>query len=83
LNIRFNEIALYWVMSISDTNGNLLLDCLPMTTGRYPAGNILQQHGSLGIGSAYMVDISGSGIDYPDATNLGTAFLLLWDDTAP
>lgn len=81
LDIRFSEIAAYWVMTISDANGNLLVDSMPMITGAYPAANLLAQHRYLAIGSAYIVNASGVASDYPDNTNLGTDFLLVWSDT--
>ena len=82
LTIRYNEMASLWMMTIRDSSGNLLLDSVPMVTGDFPAGNLLQQHGYLKIGSAYIINVSGGTSDRPDATNLGTSFLLLWSDTA-
>jgi hypothetical protein len=81
LTIRFNSMAGYWVMTIQDASGNLLLDSIPMLTGEFPAANILGQFGYLRIGSAYIIS-NGAAIDYPDATTLGTDFLLIWGDTA-
>ncbi len=79
---RFNEIAQYWTMTISDATGNLLRDSVPLVTGSYPAGNLLAQDGHLAIGSAFLLNVSGSPEDYADSTNLGSDFLLVWDDTA-
>lgn len=81
LRLRFNEMAGYWVMAISDRNGMLLVDSIPMLTADYPAANLLQQHAYLGIGSAYVLNASGVALDYPDANSLGSDFVLLWDDT--
>jgi hypothetical protein len=81
LDISYSEIAQYWLMAISDRNGNLLVDSIPMLTGYYPAANLLCQFVYLGIGSAYILNASGVAMDYPNSTNLGTDFLLLWDDT--
>jgi hypothetical protein len=81
LEVGYSEIARYWVMAVYDRNGNLLLDSIPMITGSYPAANLLQQHAYLAIGSAYVVNVSGVAQDYPNATNLGTDFQLIWSDT--
>lgn len=81
LTIHYNEIATYWVLAIADANQNPLLVSIPMITGYYPAGNLLQQYAYLRIGSAYMINASGTTKDSPDSTNLGSDFVLLWDDT--
>jgi hypothetical protein len=83
LAAHFNEIAGYWVMDISDQFSNPLVFSIPLVTGYAPAANLLAAHGSLGIGSAYVVNASGTtAMDYPDQTNLGTDFLVIWSDTA-
>lgn len=81
LGVRFSEIAGYWVLTIKDRYGNTLVDSVPMITGAYPAANLLQQHRYLGIGSLYLVNASGLAQGWPDATNLGQDFVLLWSDT--
>lgn len=74
LNIRYNEIANYWVLTIKDANNNLLIDSVPMITGSYPAANLLQQQRYLKIGSWYIVNVSNlssvSGVD----TGYGSGF---------
>jgi hypothetical protein len=82
LNVYWSEMAGYWLMSISDSAGNLLLDSLPLITGWYPAGNILGQYAYLAIGSAYILNEGSSNSDYPGRNDLGTSWVLLWDDTA-
>lgn len=79
--ILWNSMAGYWVMTISDAFGNLLVDSLPLTTGWYPAANLLSQQGYLQIGSAYIINLGNSESDYPGQSDLGTAFTILWDDT--
>jgi hypothetical protein len=82
LTLGYNEIAQYWVMSVSDTFGNLILDSIPFITGGAPGANILGQFAYLGIGSAYVINASGvSTPDYPNNLDLGTDFVLLWSDT--
>ena len=83
-HLSFNETAGYWVMTIIDPlTGSIILDSIPLVTGQYPAGNMLEPHSYLGIGSAFLINISGSPMDFPDDTNLGTDFVLLWGDTIP
>ncbi len=81
LNIRFNEMAGWWVMTVSDQFGNMIIDSLPMVTGDYPAANILEQYAYLAIGSAFLINISQTPIDSPNLSNLGSDFILLWADT--
>jgi hypothetical protein len=76
--LRYNAIAGYWVMTIYNSQGVLLLDSLPMITGL----NILQQYGYLQIGSIFVLNISGTAGNYPDNTNLGSDFILAWGDNA-
>jgi hypothetical protein len=73
-------MAQYWLMSVSDSQGNLLLSSVPMVTGSWPAANLLAQQGYLNIGSAYIINLGQVPDDYPNANELGSAFLLLWDD---
>jgi hypothetical protein len=68
LAITYNEMAGYWVLRISDVNNQVLVDSIPMLTGEYPAANLLEQHQYLGIGSAYLVDISNISLSTPVAS---------------
>jgi hypothetical protein len=79
-NLRYNEMAGYWVMTIIDpSSGSMLLDSLPLVTGDYPAANLLGQYGYLGLGSLCLINASNTTkIDYPDDSNLGTDFVLVW-----
>lgn len=108
ITVGFNEMAGYWMLGIYDSNNNIIIDSIPMLTGNYPAGNLLEQQKYLNIGSWYLVDVSNlsvesasstgygegpfgggpyggqvgqGGVDYPNATNLGTDFELWVDDT--
>lgn len=80
--INWSEMAGYWVMSISDSQGSLLLDSLPLITGWYPGANLLSQYGYLKIGSAFIINEGVTDADYPTRDNLGSGFVLLWGDTA-
>ncbi len=79
--IRWSEMAGYWLLSVSDSAGNLLVDSVPLITGWYPAANLLAQHQYLKIGSAYILNAGNSKVDYPGRNNLGSDFVLLWGDT--
>jgi len=70
VTLSYNQMAGYWILSISDINNNLLIDSVPALTGSYPAANILEQQAYLRIGSWYIVNVSnitpqsGSEIGY-------------------
>ena len=82
LTLRFNETANYWVMTIKNSQNQLILDSVPFVTGNAPAGNILAQFAYLGIGSAYIINAGAVPTpDYPNAKDLGNDFVLLWGDT--
>lgn len=76
VTLDYNEIAEYWVMAISDSNQNPILNDIPLVTGL----NLLRQYQYLGIGSIYLLPIGQQAENYPDDTNLGTAFELVWSD---
>lgn len=80
LFIRYNTVAGYWVMSVGNISG-ILVDSIPLLTGNYPAANILSSFPYLVIGSAYIINAGGVLSDYPDDTNLGSDFVLVWGDT--
>ena len=83
LALNYSYMAGHWNMSIYTAQGSLLVANLPLITGVFPAANILEQYGYLQIGSAYLLN-NGSAVaeDYPSVSTLGTAFSLLWGDTA-
>jgi len=81
LFIYYNDIALYWVMNVKDQYLNDIISGIPLITGDWPAANLLRAQQYLGIGSCYIVNNSNTVLtDYPNDTNLGTGFLLLWSD---
>ena len=82
LEFRYNRIAGYWTMQISNpTSGKVLVDSIPLVRGNIGAANLLGQYAYLNIGSAYLLKNREAQGDYPDETNLGTDFQLLWRDT--
>jgi hypothetical protein len=80
LALSYNTMMSYWEMTIRDAQQNPLVFNLPLLTGDYPDANLLQQFEYLGIGSAYIINASGSADDYPGPNNLGTDFMLIWGD---
>jgi hypothetical protein len=82
LTLRYNEIAGYWVMTLYDVNGNIILDSVALVTGNAPAGNILGQYAYMGLGSAYVVNASSVGVpNFPNSQDLGSDYVLIWGDT--
>jgi hypothetical protein len=82
VTLRYNAMGAYWIMSIANaTTGELILDSIPLITGDFPAANILGQFSHLNIGSAYVLNVSNSILNYPDNQSLGSDFVLCWDDT--
>lgn len=81
LEVRYVEVAGYWILTIRDSSGNLIIDSVPMVCGTYPAANLLEQQRYLAIGSWYIVNVGNSSLDFPDATCLGSDFQLWVGDT--
>jgi hypothetical protein len=78
VTLQYNEVAEYWEMTLRDGNQNLLIDSLPLVTGT----NLFGQFGYLNIGSLYIVNVSGVlSPNFPDDTDLGTDFAMIWGDT--
>lgn len=81
LFFRYNEIANYWTMAVSDSAGNLLVDSIPILCSDFPAANLLEQFAYLEIGSVYVINVSGTSASSPQSKDLGTDFPLVWGDT--
>ncbi|RKN74996.1 phage baseplate plug family protein [Paenibacillus ginsengarvi] len=78
----WNGQGQYWFISVTDTRSKqLLIDAVPLVTGKYPAADILGQYTYLGIGSAAVVPVSVTVEGIPTIDNLGTDFVLVWTDT--
>ena len=82
LRLVYNQVAPWWSLDISDDSGNPLVLGIPLLTGVWPAANVLAPYDYMRIGSLYVINQTGAKTDWPDDTNLGTAFTLLWDDNA-
>ncbi len=80
LNLSYNGQAGFWAMDIADQSGNPVVSSIPLVTGVWPAANILAPFDYLQIGSVFVINQNGASTDWPDDTNLGSGFALLWDD---
>lgn len=72
--VSFNEVAGYWSISVSDSNGRKYIHNLPLVPGQ----NILEQYEYMGIGSAYVVANEQTDEEWPNSTNLGSIWTLIW-----
>jgi hypothetical protein len=80
-SITYNTPGGYWFMSISDSNGVMLLDSIPLLVSDFPAADLLGQYTYLKIGSAAVVPTSTLSTSVLDDTNLGSDYVLVWTDT--
>ncbi len=79
LRLYYNVSLQCWLMDIADQFGSPIVSSVPLLTGVWPAANILVPYDHLKIGSAFVINQSGSQQDRPNDSNLGNDFLLLWD----
>ena len=80
--LRYNDIAGYWVMTLTDAStGVILLDSVPVLTGEYPAADLLGQYQYLLLGSAVLINDSGDVLDTPSDLNMGVDYKLVWSDS--
>ncbi|MDQ0202472.1 phage baseplate plug family protein [Pectinatus haikarae] len=75
--LNYNELANYWVVSITDSNGTMLITSLPII----PAQNILEQFKYMNIGSAYVVPRQTISEEWPTENTLDSDWYLVWSDT--
>lgn len=74
---HYNEVAGYWIVSVSKGDGTELIHNLPML----PAQNILEQFSYMEIGAACILSSRQVAEQWPNADNLGSEWLLVWGDT--
>jgi hypothetical protein len=80
--IRWNELAGYWTMRITDpATDTILLDSIPLVTGQSPAHNLLGQYAYMKIGSAYLINTGANPLEDPTEDDIGINFTLVWGDT--
>jgi len=80
LKLRYNSQGQFWTLDIADRLNNALISSVPLITGVWPSGNILGPFEYMQIGSAFIINANGALTDWPDDSNLGSGFVLLWDD---
>ena len=81
--LSYNKIAEYWTMRIVDPlTDSVILDSIPLIviSSITVPNNFIWQYDYLKIGSAYLVKVGIGADDYPNETNLGTDFVLVWGD---
>jgi hypothetical protein len=80
-DVRWNTIAGYWVMTLTDpATGLLVLDSIPLITGEGISSNLLESYDALKIGAAFLLNYSNVALNYPNQNTLGNAFELVWTD---
>jgi len=78
-DFRFNEVGQIWMMTITDPiTGEYILDSVPVLGGIADSSDLLSQFGYLGLGSAFVVNISNIPKDSPNDKDFGRDFKLLW-----
>lgn len=75
--LRYNELAGYWTLNISNDKKEPLVYNLPLV----PAQNLLEQYEHLQIGRAYLVPAQTATEEWPSRYTLGTEWYLVWGDT--
>lgn len=79
--VAWNEIAGYWFMNIAnDRTGEILVEGIPMMSGKAPADNLLEQYEYLKIGKVYILKSSSVVRDIPILGDWGVNFFLGWDE---
>lgn len=81
IELRYNTIGNVWCMRIADgITEECLLANIPLRTGERPSADLLSPSSYLGIGSIYVVPmVSLPSSVYPDDSNLGAEFALVWE----
>lgn len=75
--LQYNELAGYWIVSISDIVGKYLIAGIAVV----PAQNILEQYEYLNIGSAYIMPAQTVKEQWPARYTLVNEWYLVWGDT--
>lgn len=75
--LRYNELAGYWTLNISNDKKEPLVFNLPVI----PAQNVLEQYEHLQIGRAYVLPAQTVAEEWPGRYTLGSEWYLVWGDT--
>lgn len=80
-NLKYNYIAKYWLLTISDAaTEQILIANIPLLSSTFDFASILKQFEYKLIGNAYVVPVYDFSLSAPDNTNIGTDFALMWGD---
>ena len=80
LRLRYNTIAGYWVLGISDENDEPLIAGIPLLANLYPTANLLRPWRYLRIGSLYLIASGKEATGTPTDTDLATEYPMIWGD---
>jgi hypothetical protein len=76
-SLSYNVVAGYWRCSLSDPSTGIdYVTNMPLVCGE----NLLAQFEHLNIGSMWILKVGNVPNDSPDDTNLGTEFIMVWDE---
>ena len=81
LRLRYNTIAGYWVLGISDENDEPLIAGIPLLANLYPTANLLRPWRYLRIGSLYLIASGKEATGTPTDTDLATEYTMIWGYT--
>ena len=81
LRLRYNTIAGYWVLGISDENDEPLIAGIPLLANLYPTANLLRPWRYLRIGSLYLIASGKEATGTPTDTDLATEYTMICGDT--
>lgn len=80
-NLKYNYIAKYWLLTISDAaTEQILIANIPLLSSTFDFASILKQFEYKLIGNAYVIPVYDFSLSAPDNTNIGTDFALMWGD---
>ena len=80
---EWNPIGSYWQFDLYDIadNNKQLLNKQPIYIINYPSNNIISNFIYKGIGSLYVVNLTGKSELRPTLENLSSDYALIWGDT--
>lgn len=86
-NIRFtfflsyNSVAKYWQLTLTKTlTQEVMVSCLPILSSSFDFRDIFNQLGYKNIGKCMIFNKNNDFESMPNDENLGTDYLMLWED---
>lgn len=81
INLRYNEQAKYWLISIYDlVSREKIVSDIPVLYSTFKFADILKQYGYKNIGRCYIIKMKDSETSAPNDTELDIVYRMLWDD---